>query len=75
MKERLVADLTSEKDNINSQLKEKRGQEVELDKALVSVRKDISLLEGRLLEVTAIIDYVGNLSQDEETQEPETLDN
>lgn len=66
MKEKLVTDLTSEKENISKQLQEKRVQESEIDKALTTVRKDISLLEGRLMEVNAIIDYVKSIGDAEE---------
>lgn len=66
MKEKLVTDLTGEKENISKQLQEKKVQESELDKALIATRKDISLLEGRLMEVNAIIEYVKSIGDVEE---------
>jgi hypothetical protein len=78
MKERIISDLNSERDSILNQLKEKKGQEAELDKVLVATRKDISLLEGRLMEVKAILEYVDTLGTDEEPQvapEVESLEN
>ena len=66
MKEKLVTDLTGEKENISKQLQEKKVQESELDKALIATRKDILLLEGRLIEVNAIIDYVKSVGDVEE---------
>jgi len=66
MKEQILTDLKGEKENIAKQLQEKRLQESELDKALVATRKDISLLEGRLMEVNAIVDYVKSIGDVEE---------
>lgn len=78
MKEKLTSDFNIEKENIVSQLKEKRTQETELDKVLIATRKDILLLEGRLIEINAIISYVENFGKNEEPQvapEVESLDN
>jgi hypothetical protein len=72
MKEKLVNDLTEEKNGIASQLKEKRNQEIELDKALSATRRDVSILEGRLIEINAVLEYLNNLP--EESGE-ESLDN
>lgn len=64
MKDKILADLNSEKENLLNQLKERRTQESELDKALTSTRKDLSVLEGRLLELNAILEYVEGVTED-----------
>lgn len=78
MKDKIITDLTGERDSILTQLKEKKSQEAELDKVLVATRKEVSLLEGRLMEVKAVLEYIENIGTGTEPQivpEEEVLDN
>lgn len=61
MKSKLLEDFTKERDAISSELKDKRLQKAEIEKYLSSTVADISVLEGRLMEIEAIIKHVETL--------------
>ena len=69
MIDKMIEDFKGEKDTIQKMLDEKRKQLLELEKVTKATAKDVSFLEGRLSEITAISEYMENAKQNLEVSE------
>lgn len=60
MIDKMIEDFKTEQESIRNLLEEKKKMLEELEKATSSTTRDISFLQGRLSEITAISEYVEN---------------
>lgn len=60
--EKMTQDFNNEKETISNLLKESRTKESELEKALAATKRDITTLEGRMIEITAVLSYLEGMS-------------
>lgn len=69
MIDKMIEDFKTEQESIRNLLEEKKKMLEELEKATSSTTRDISFLQGRLSEITAISEYVENSKRAPEVSE------
>lgn len=71
MRDKMLVDLSQEVETVSNSLKEKRNLYAELEKTLRTTEREVMVLEGRLAEIKAVVEYIENLSEEETTEDEE----